>query len=156
MPATGTSSLTGKRSARVYLLDTNTCIYWLEGRSEALAARLRQEDPANVHIPSIAIAELWYGVAKSGRPDANGVRLQAFLNGLGTVPFDERAARYFGEVRFQLESAGKPIGTMDLLIAATALVHDGTVVTHNTGEFSRVRGLQIEDWTIPEAPSQAR
>ena len=67
-------------------------------------------------------------------------------NARHSLPFDDDAARKYGEIRSALSRLGKPIGPNDLMIAATALVHGAVLITHNTREFSRVEGLQIEDW----------
>ncbi|MDR0328941.1 MAG: type II toxin-antitoxin system VapC family toxin [Planctomycetaceae bacterium] len=64
------------------------------------------------------------------------------------VPFDHAASQIYGDIRAHLESKGQPIGWNDLMIAATVLAHDGVLVTHNIGEFSRIKGLTCEDWTL--------
>ena len=97
-------------------------------------------------MSSITVAELQYGVAKSTRPELNALALAALLAPLDVLPFDDAAAAVYGAVRAELERAGAPIGSMDLLIAAHALALGRTVVTNNTREFSRVTGLNVEDW----------
>ena len=98
-------------------------------------------------IPTVAAFELWYGVAKSARPEANAMRVDTFFAGpVGLLAFEEEDARSAGRVRAALEAAGKPIGAYDLLIAGQALRHKLTLVTANTKELRRVKGLVWEDW----------
>lgn len=128
-----------------FLLDTNSCIIYLRGKNLALKERLefyRQE----VAVCSVVKAELFYGSMKSANPEKN-LRLQSkFLAQFISFPFDDIAADLFGTIRSQLESKGTPIGSYDLQIASIALAHHLTLVTHNIREFSRVEGLQWEDW----------
>ncbi|MDT9201167.1 type II toxin-antitoxin system VapC family toxin [Limnospira fusiformis KN01] len=128
-----------------FLLDTNSCIIYLRGKNLALKKRLefyRKE----VAVCSVVKAELFYGSLKSANPEKN-LRLQTeFLSQFISLPFDDVAANLFGIIRSQLEFKGTPIGSYDLQIAAIALAHHLTLVTHNVREFSRVEGLQWEDW----------
>jgi tRNA(fMet)-specific endonuclease VapC len=96
-------------------------------------------------------AELYHGAYKSSVPyrAANLALLARFFPQFDTLVFDEAAADVCGRVRAQLESLGTPIGPYDLQIAAIALVHQLTVVTHNVAEFNRVPGLTVEDWEVP-------
>jgi tRNA(fMet)-specific endonuclease VapC len=132
-----------------YLLDTNACIALINGEPKLVRERLEKAlDRGDTVATSAVVAyELWYGVAKSARPDANARRLQVFLAGpLRLLPFDDEDARHAGTVRAQLESAGTPVGAYDILIAAQALRHELTLVTANVREFSRVKGLAWKDW----------
>ncbi|MEX6775465.1 MULTISPECIES: type II toxin-antitoxin system VapC family toxin [Limnospira] len=128
-----------------FLLDTNSCIIYLRGKNLALKKRLefyRKE----VAVCSVVKAELFYGSMKSANPE-NNLRLQTeFLSQFISLPFDDVAANLFGIIRSQLEFKGTPIGSYDLQIAAISLAHHLTLVTHNVREFSRVEGLQWEDW----------
>jgi tRNA(fMet)-specific endonuclease VapC len=99
-------------------------------------------------VCSVVKAELCYGAMKSANPERNFALQQAFLNQFVSLPFDDLAATTFGTVRAQLEIRGTPIGAYDLQIAAITLANNLTLVTHNTREFERVHGLQIEDWEI--------
>ena len=131
-----------------YLLDTNILVYVLNARPghEAVIERFDREDPQDLAVSSITLAELRYGIARSRRREANRRALRHVLEALNVVPFDARAAERYGTVRADLEAAGKPIGPLDTLIAAHALSLDLTLVTSNTREFSRVRRLRHEDW----------
>jgi len=130
----------------VWLLDTNICIYLIKKKPEQVFRRLRAVDIATVSISAVTVAELQYGVAKSARAEQNALALAAFLAPLVVEPFDDDAAARYGVVRADLERAGTPIGSMDLLIAAHALALGRTVVTNNVREFERVAGLKVENW----------
>ena len=131
-----------------YMLDTNTLIYVLNARPQhqAVLDRFNQHDPRNLCLSSITLAELRFGVEQSQRRDSTQVKLDRVIAALQVVPFEDRAARAYGSVRALLQAAGKPIGPLDTLIAAHALCQSLTLVTNDTGEFSRVPGLLIENW----------
>jgi tRNA(fMet)-specific endonuclease VapC len=129
-----------------YLLDTNVCIVYLKGRNLNLKLRLDAFPIEEIAVCSVVKAELCYGAMKSANPERNFALQQAFLNQFVSLPFDDLAATTFGTVRAQLEIRGTPIGAYDLQIAAITLANNLTLVTHNTREFERVDGLQIEDW----------
>ncbi len=130
----------------MYLLETNACIRILNGSSVPLIARLRRHAPADIRVSSVTRAELIFGARRSARVAENLQLLASFFAPLVTLPFDDACAEAYGAMRAVLAAAGRPIGPNDLLIAATALAHDLTLVTHNLREFSRVAGLKIEDW----------
>jgi tRNA(fMet)-specific endonuclease VapC len=135
-----------------YLLDTNACIALINGDPATVRARMQKATTAGAHIlvSSIALFELWYGVAKSKKQDFNRKRLEAFLSGpILVLPFEDDDSRVAGSVRAALESVGKPIGAYDLLMAGQALRHDLTLVTSNVSEFLRVKGLSCQDWAKP-------
>jgi tRNA(fMet)-specific endonuclease VapC len=98
---------------------------------------------------SVIKAELYLGVLRSAKPQANRSKVDAFLQPYTSLAFDDTAAEIHADIRHQLETAGTPIGPYDLEIAAIALANSLTLVTHNTAEFSRVPGLMLEDWEIP-------
>jgi len=101
-----------------------------------------------LHVPSVTVFELWYGVCKSKRRDANARILHDFLSGpIALLPFEGEDARFAGEIRAQLESVGRPVGEYDLLIAGQALRHEMTLVTANAREFGRIKNLSWEDWS---------
>lgn len=130
----------------MYLLDTNACIRALNGSSAALVERLGEAGPSEIRLSSIVKAELIYGARRSRRVADNLRLLQRFFNAFVSLPFDDRCAEECGLIHADLARSGTPIGPNDILIAATARAHDLIVVTHNVREFSRVVGLQIEDW----------
>jgi tRNA(fMet)-specific endonuclease VapC len=135
-----------------FLLDTNAVIGLLEGRPPAVRERFRQRsaEGADFALSSIVLYELWFGVARSGRPEQNAQRLRVLLSGgMSIEPFDEQDAAEAGRVRAELARGGRPIGPYDVLIAGQALRLGATVVTANVGEFARVPGLSWEDWAEP-------
>lgn len=132
-----------------YLLDTNACIALINGKPVSVRARFAKavDAGAQVLVPAVAIFELWYGVAKSARAEANAQAVETFLAGpVRLLAFEEEDARRAGAVRAALEMVGKPIGAYDVLIAGQALRHKLTLVTANAREFGRVKGLVWEDW----------
>lgn len=129
-----------------WLLDTNVCIRLLKGPDSPVRRRLASVPRREVVLCSISKAELYYGAYRSTRREANLAALRRFFQEFGTLAFDEKCEEVYGVIRAQLASAGTPIGPNDLLIAAVALANEATIVTHNTAEFARVRGLRSEDW----------
>jgi tRNA(fMet)-specific endonuclease VapC len=135
-----------------YLLDTNICIELIRGRSQRVLSQLRNCNVGEVAISSITLAELQYGVARSSDPARNVLALAQFCVSLERPPFDASAAEVYGGVRVALERIGKPIGPLDILIAAHALALDVTLVSNNEREFRRVRGLRLVNWMKPASP----
>ncbi len=131
-----------------YLLDTNICIYAIKKKPAKVLERLTSLDPEEVGVSSITVAELEYGVEKSRNPQKNREALINFLAPLTVLPFDDKAASHYGDIRAHLEKKGTPIGCMDLLIAAHARSLSLILVTNNEMEFSRVPGLLIENWFV--------
>lgn len=129
-----------------YLLDTNTCIRFLNQRSQKLTDRLTDTRDEDIFVCSVVKAEMFYGSQKSARRERNLAVQRTFLGRYVSLSFDDAAAENYGLVRADLEGRGQPIGANDLLIAAIALAHDLTLVTHNVSEFSCVKGLRLEDW----------
>ena len=127
------------------LLDTNILIQYMKGL-DSVVQRLQDASPREVAIPSVVACELEYGTLKTG-----SARRRAMASGLlakfTQVPFDREAASEAARIRVELERQGTVIGPMDLLIAGTATSRGAVLVTNNTGEFSRVKGLRLADWT---------
>ena len=129
-----------------YLLDTNTCIAWLNGTSTSVRTAMTRSGPAEVVICSVVKAELVYGAHKSKAVAKNLHKLDAFFSAIESLPFDDSAIGFYGTTRAFLEKNGTPIGPHDLLIASIALAHQLTVVTGNESEFRRVPGLLVANW----------
>ncbi|MCP4663345.1 MAG: type II toxin-antitoxin system VapC family toxin [bacterium] len=129
-----------------YLLDANTCIRHLNGTSDSVRKRMESAHPSDLALCSVVKAELFYGALKSARQKRNLKKLVHFASRFVSLPFDDPAARVYGRIRARLEKQGTLIGPNDLLIAAIALASKATLVTHNIREFSRVKGLRLEDW----------
>jgi len=132
-----------------YLLDTNTCVYALNRADAALADRLRLARRSDLFISSLTIAELLFGARRSIRSIENVKRVARFAAPLGELPFDRPASEAYGVLRATLAASGRQFGPVDMLIAATALARGLTVVTNNTREFERAKGLRIENWVSP-------
>lgn len=132
----------------IFLPDTNACIALLRGRSANLTARWRTAKVSDMVLCSVVIYELRHGAERSPVPAAEHARLDLFVRPFYSLPFDDHCARKSAEIRFALERTGKPIGPHDLQIAAIALVHGLTLITHNTREFQRISGLKLTDWEL--------
>jgi len=135
-----------------YLLDTNACIALINGTQARVRRRFQRAAARGsvMLLSSIVSFDLWYGVRKSQRREANIQRLETFLSGpLEWTPFNEDDARAAGDVRAELEAAGTPIGAYDVLLAGQARRRGATLVTSNVREFGRVKGLTWEDWATP-------
>lgn len=130
-----------------YMLDTNICIYAIKNKPEQVLMRLQEHDPAEICISSVTYAELVHGVEKSKAIEKNRVALALLLANIEIMSFDSLAAESYGKVRADLEKAGTPIGPLDMMIAGHAKSKGYIVVTNNTKEFERVKGLKIENWT---------
>ncbi len=128
-----------------YLLDTNICIYIINARPPHVLERFRQVSIGDIGISSITAAELAFGVIKSGS-ERNRRALDMFFAPLEVHPFDATAVWHYGEIRSDLEQRGEPIGPLDTMIAAHAKALNAVLVTNNSREFSRVQGLNIENW----------
>ena len=139
----------------MHLLDTNTLSYVLRGEG-GVGARMLALKRDQVAVPAVVVYELRYGLARldAKRPSARALmqNAEALLAVLRTVAFDEACATAAASLRADLERAGKPLGPTDTLIAATALATRSVLVTRNTREFGRVRGLELEDWFDPKVP----
>ena len=128
-----------------YMLDTNTCIFAINGDT-SVRARFTREYSFGLAISTITEAGLWFGIENSAKPEKNADVLRTFLATVEILPFDTLAAAEYGRVRTGLKRAGTPIGDRDTFIAAHAKSIGLTLVTNNTDEFGRVAGLALEDW----------
>ena len=126
------------------MLDTNIVSEMIRNPAGRAAQRARAVGES-VCVSVIVAAELRYGCARKGSPKLRR-RVEEFLSEVPVLPFDVPADSAYGGIRAELEAAGRPIGSMDLLIAAHASALAATVVTANVGEFRRVRGLNVENW----------
>jgi len=129
-----------------YLLDTNSCIYIINKKPPSAVIRIRSKQPEEIAISTITFAELEYGVYRSRHVDQNRIALLEFLVPFTILDFDQSAAAIYGSIRASLESKGRPIGPMDLLLAAQAMSQQLVMVTNNEKEFRRIEGLQVENW----------
>jgi tRNA(fMet)-specific endonuclease VapC len=129
-----------------YLLDTNACIAVLNDRASGVARKLATTFQQDVVLCHIVKGELLYGAYRSAKVESNLALLGSFFEQFSVLPFDDEATDAYGRIRAKLAASGKPIGPNDLIIAAIAVRHGATLVTHNTREFQRVGGLRLEDW----------
>ncbi len=129
----------------MYLLDTNTLIYFFKGMGN-VADNLLSKSPKDIAIPSITLFELEVGIAKSSNPKKRKQQLDSLISLIMIFPFGLKEAKFAAIIRANLEKEGKPIGPYDTLIAGTALSGNHILVTHNTKEFSRIKKLKTEDW----------
>ena len=151
----------------IYLLDTDTLVFMARGlklaapknerqrehfrRAQKIAAHCRRQQSLGNHVglSAITVAELEYGARHSGDYDREIAAVRKILMPFAGYEFDATAcAESYGRVRHALETAGAPIGAMDLLIAGHALALSATLVTNNTAHFSRVPGLKCANWTV--------
>lgn len=130
----------------IYLLDTNTCVAFLRGRSLRVTQAIRQMRADDIALCAVVVAELYEGAYRSIQQAHNLAGVAEFVAQFSVLPFDTSAAEIAGRHGADLAARGTPIGAHDLQIAAIVLAHDLTLVTHNTREFSRVAGLRIADW----------
>ena len=135
----------------IYLLDSNVCIQLLNGRHRGVIDCFHRNPPQDTVLCSMVKAELLRGALRSQRVELNLHRLKTFFAPLKSLPFDDACAEHYARIGADLFSRGTPIGPNDLIIAATALAHNATLITHNTAEFRRVAGLRIDDWELPLA-----
>ena len=128
-----------------YLPDTNTLIAAMKG-VPTLMARLERVPASALILSPVVLGELEFGAEKSAHPEKNRARLAALTKDLAVASLDAVTSRAYGRIRAELERNGTPIGAKDLWIAAQARALQAVLVTDNVREFSRVRGLAVENW----------
>jgi tRNA(fMet)-specific endonuclease VapC len=139
-----------------YMLDTDTCSYILKRSNQTVVTRLRAVPVTDVCMSVITQSELLYGVAVSLRREQDATALQAFLPHVEVLEFPDAAATHYAEIRADLKKRGQMIGANDLFIAAHARTLGLRLVTNNTAEFGRVKGLTLENWTLAVRRSRSR
>lgn len=130
-----------------HLLDTNICSAHFR-RPAGLAHRFIQYG-GGLYVPTIVLAELYAGAYHVSNPTPLLQKIDDLLDDVQVLPFDQDCAEQFGRVRGSLLQRGISIPTTDLLIASVALVHNLTLVTHNTADFQNIPGLRLDDWLVP-------
>lgn len=130
---------------RRYMLDTNVISALMRDPKGIVAERIADVGPEAICVSIVTASELRYGGAKKGSATLQQ-RIEAILGSVDIIPLDVPTDAHYGAIRAELDAAGTPIGPNDLLIAAHALGLDAVLVTANTGEFERVRGLQVQNW----------
>ena len=132
-----------------YMLDTDTCSYIMKRSSTAVLRRLQAVPVTDVCMSVITKSELLYGVEVSPRRGQDAAALAAFLPYVEVLDFSDDATSHYAEIRADLKKRGALIGANDLFIAAHARCLGFTLVTNNTREFGRVKGLAVDNWTVP-------
>ena len=136
----------------MYLLDTDTIIYSLKG-NEAVKKNLQIHTDDPIKICVITLMELYFGAHKSARISGNLAKVRTIENAFEILSAGKETAEIFGMLKASLEKSGTPLDDSDLIIASCALSYNLTLVTNNTGHFSRIDGLKLSDWAIlPEEP----
>jgi len=129
----------------VYILDTNTLIYFFKGIGN-VADNLLAVSPKDIGIPAVVLYELDYGISRSTSPKKRTKQLEELCALVEVLVFGGEAAKTSATIRASLEKKGTPIGPYDVMIAGTVLSKQGILVTNNTKEFRRVPKLKIIDW----------
>ena len=129
-----------------FLLDTNICIYIAKGQALAVRHRFEALSLKDMAMSIITVGELRFGAEKSQFRERAMATLAQLIQMIQPCDLPLAAAEHYGHVRAVLQQQGLPIGNNDLWLAAHALAQGWTLVTHNTREFSRVPGLQLENW----------
>lgn len=129
-----------------YLLDTDICIYILNGPTSRLRLNFNRAQQGEVGISTVTEAELYFGAFHSKFKKLNLERVEGFLSPLKKIHFNSESAYQFGEIKENLVRRGQSVGEMDMLIAATAKAHGLTLITNNAKHFRRIKGLKVENW----------
>ena len=127
-----------------FLLDTDTCSAYLKGHQKTGNQFLLHS--GTLHISAITVGELYTWSRRAKTLPKYAAAIEVLINDLPVIPVDDGIARRFGVERAILFDAGKPVAELDLMIAATALEYDLTLVTHNTSDYQRISGLRLRDW----------
>jgi tRNA(fMet)-specific endonuclease VapC len=134
----------------MFVLDTNTVIYFFKGKG-GVPERLLATSPSEVALPTVVLYELETGIAKSSQTTRRRGQLDALVAASRVLPFGLEEARAAAAIRAAMEVAGIPIGPLDNLIAGTAMAQGAVLVTRNTSEFGRIAGLVVENWYTEDA-----
>jgi tRNA(fMet)-specific endonuclease VapC len=129
----------------MYLLDTDIIIYSMKGHP-LVRQKLTEQINAVMRISMITLNELYYGAYKSRQVSTNLAKIKMLENAFEAIPVNYESAEIFGLLKAQLESQGNRLDDFDLLIAATAMAHNLTLVSNNLKHFQRIDGLKIETW----------
>ena len=136
-------------TGRLFMLDTDTCIFLMRGDSPALAAKVQSVPLQQQVMSAVTFAELAYGVQASAaaKRKQNQWVLDSLVLHLAVLDWPQDAAKHYAEIRTDLKKRGAQLGAADLMIAAHARAMGAIVVTNNVKDFERVKGLVVENWT---------
>ncbi len=129
----------------MYLLDTNTLIYFFKGMG-SVSKNVFLQSPNEIFVPTVVLYELQVGIEKSNNARNRIKQLQALLQKVTVLSFGENEAKIAAKIRVNLEFSGTPIGPIDVLIAGCAKANNLTLVTRNLKEFERIPELKLENW----------
>ena len=129
-----------------YMLDTNICSYVLRSRPASVKARFDEAGPGALAVSAVVIAELLFGAARHRAAAVIRRDIRDLVSRLEVLPWDEGAAEHYGDIRAALEQRGRPLGAMDLMIAAHARSRGATLVSNDVRHFERVEDLQVANW----------
>jgi len=129
-----------------YMLDTNICSYVLRSRPQSVKARFDEAGPGSLAVSTVVLAELLYGAERHPKASAIRREIRDLVSRLDVIPWDEDAAEHYGSLRAALEKKGKPLGAMDLMIAAHARSRGATLVSNDVRHFREVEGLLVANW----------
>jgi len=128
------------------MLDTNICIYIIKKKPLKVFKKFQSLSIGDICISSITFAELQYGICKSLQKEKNKIALINFVAPIEILPFSDKSAVQYGEIRHELENSGHVIGAYDLLIAAHALSENLILITNNIKEFQKIPKLRLQNW----------
>ena len=128
-----------------YLLDTDTCIFWLRGRA-SVRNKLSAVGVEEIGISVITLAELRYGASSTSNRSTHHQNIDHLISGLAVVGVSEEVTRTFGDIKAELRERNELIEDFDLLIASIAVTHGLVLVTNNVKHFERISNLSLENW----------
>jgi predicted nucleic acid-binding protein len=130
-----------------FLLDTDICSAYLRGNRIVWPKFLQHG--GQLHVSAVSAGELYTWASRQGVSPRRRVLLEDFLQDVSLLDVTRTVSEKFGDLRAAFLDAGQGTPDMDLLIASTALVHDFTLITHNTRDFQNIPGLRLQDWLVP-------
>ena len=128
-----------------YLLDTNICIYLLKGQFN-INEKIKKVGKENCFLSEMTVAEMKFGVENSSKKKQNREKLKEFQSLLDVIPIFPSLDIYAKE-KSRLRKKGQIVDDFDLLIGATSIFNNLTLVTRNVKHFNRLEGINLEDWT---------
>ena len=129
-----------------YMLDTNTCIYLINHRSQKVIQKFLSYDPNDICISTITYAELLSGLEKNKNFERNQIAMTLFLSPITILTFDDKVAETYGKVRASFDEKNTSLNQLDMLIASHAISENLTLVTNNEKGFKKIKGLKVENW----------
>jgi len=131
----------------MYILDTDTCVFWLKG-NHYTEKKIEEQGIENIFVTIITACELYFGAYNSQKKDNNMLVLDDLFSMIGIIQTTSEVAKIFGETKTRLKRLGKLINDADLLIASIVVANNGVLVTNNTAHFERVPDLNLENWLL--------